>query len=113
MIRNTFSKESGVVLGGAQQLGSAIRYARKRRRMTLQDLCNRTGMSYQTARRLEKGDPVVGLGMVISALWVLGLWPKVLESVSPDVDMTGMQEDLNRLPKRVRASRKLSHDFNF
>ena len=113
MIRNTFGKDSEVVLGGAKQLGSAIRYARKRRRMTLQELCNRTGMSYQTARRLEMGDPVVGIGMVISALWVLGLWPKVLESVSPDADMTGIQEDLNRLPKRVRASRKQAHDFNF
>ena len=55
------------------QLGSNIKLARKRRKITLEDMAQRTSSSVSTISRLESGDPKVALETFLRALEVLGL----------------------------------------
>ena len=95
-----------------RKLGADIAIARKRRRIALVDMAKRMMVSLETVQRLEKGDPAVGIGIVATALWVLGLHGRIGELITPEKDIVGLQEDLRRLPgaKRRRSSGKSYHD---
>lgn len=92
-------------------LGGQIQLARKRRNWTIADLAGKMGVSSPTVIALEKGLPTVGLGIVFSSLWILGLEKEISRFSSID-DKAG-QELLNRrLPKKIRHSTKgLNNDF--
>ncbi len=54
-------------------LGKLIRLARKERRLTAQELAERTGISRSTLQRIEKGDPKVELGITFEAATLVGV----------------------------------------
>jgi len=56
-----------------ERLGERLRLARKRRRISAVLMAQRVGVSRDTLHRIEKGDPVVGLGTYLRVLRVLGL----------------------------------------
>jgi transcriptional regulator with XRE-family HTH domain len=82
-------------------LGRDVATARRRRQIPQQLLADRMLVSRQTVQRLEAGDPSVGLGVLASALFVLGLTSRLEAFLAPDTDASGMHEQLARLPKRV------------
>jgi len=84
------------------RLGRDIRIARKRRRMTLDDMASRMFITRKTLSRLESGDPGVSIGVLASALWVLGFEKDLLEIACPEKDTVGIHRELQRLPSRVR-----------
>jgi len=87
------------------KLGEHIRVARKRREMTLDDMASRMYVTRKTLARLENGDSGVSLGVMASALWVLGLEKDLKEIAIPENDKVGNYRELQRLPKRVRSSK--------
>ena len=94
------------------QLGTHIRIARKRREMTLETLAAQMFVTRKTLSRLEKGDPGVSLGVLASALWVLGFEKDLLEIAHPEKDRVGIYRDRQRLSERVRPS-KTRQDLDF
>ena len=56
-----------------KELGERIRFARKRRTITMETMAARMFVTRNTLTRLENGDPTIGFHVVASALWVLGL----------------------------------------
>lgn len=58
-----------------RKLGLAVRAARLGRNEPQTSLARRLGVSLNTLRATERGDPGVGAGVLISALWALGLGP--------------------------------------
>lgn len=54
-------------------LGERMRLARLRRRITAELFSERLGVSRETLRRLENGDPTIAMGTYMRALRVLGL----------------------------------------
>lgn len=54
-------------------LGAAIREARRKRDMNQTDLATRLEVNRESVSRLEKGDPGITLGIVLRALNILGL----------------------------------------
>jgi len=94
-----------------KDLGNEVRLARKRRRWTIAELASKMGVSAPTVIGVEQGQPTVGMGILFSALWILGL-EKELFTLSHPEDRVG-QELVNRqLPKKIRhSSRKISNDF--
>ena len=56
-----------------QKLGHDLPLARKRRRTSLRDMAERMMVNLKTVQRMEEGDPAVGIGIIASALWVLGM----------------------------------------
>ncbi len=93
-----------------QKLGESIRIARKRRAWTIADLASKMDVSAPTVMALEKGHSTVSLGVLCSALWMLGLDQELQKLASPQ-DLKGIDIANSRLPKRVRPTRKLDNDF--
>lgn len=92
-------------------LGHDIAVARKRRRVPQQLLADRMLISRQTVQRLEAGDPTVSLGVLASALFILGFTPRLETLLAPESDAIGISEDLTRLPRRTHAPSDDDLDF--
>ena len=56
-----------------RDLGDRLRLARKRRRLPMQAVSARAGISRQTLYNVENGDPSVTMGTYLRVLAVLGL----------------------------------------
>ncbi|MFN5609134.1 MAG: helix-turn-helix domain-containing protein [Holosporales bacterium] len=95
------------------ELGAGIAIARKRRRITLKQMAERMMVSLDTVQRLEKGDSGVGIGIVATALWVLGLQDRLQGLTDPARDHVALAQDLQRLPKAVHAPKRSAEEFDF
>lgn len=85
--------------------GAIIKKQRLVQRIQARDLCKRMRISDATLRRIEKGDPRVGIATYFSALYVLG----ILDRLAPVLDDSLEIESLN---SRVRAT-ALENDNDF
>lgn len=94
-------------------LAQDIATARKRRRIPQRLLAQRMMVSLDTVQRLERGDAGVGLGVLATALWALGLVARLAAVASPDEDTVGKGEELKRLPQRARLPRGAKSDLDF
>ena len=74
-------------------------------------MAERMLVSVQTLQRLEAGDPTIGLAVLASALFVLGMTARLATLVAPDSDQAGISEDLARLPKTTHAPTADELDF--
>lgn len=90
------------VKSALSQLGRDIQTARKRRRMSVADFCNRIGVSDKTLAKLERGDGGVRLETFAMALLALGMLDRLVEIADPSSDSTGMGLDREKLPERIR-----------
>lgn len=93
-------------------LGHDISIARRRRRIPQRLMAERMMVSLYTVQRLEKGDTGVSIGVVATALWILGLTERLAELASPDADTVGKTEELKRLPRNARLPAP-KHDLDF
>ncbi|GAB3646957.1 hypothetical protein GCM10028791_08060 [Echinicola sediminis] len=66
-------------------LGENIKLARLRRKLTMQQVAERAGISRPTLSSLENGSPAVSLGIVLQVLLVLGLEKDLLSIANDDV----------------------------
>lgn len=93
------------------QLGEQIRMARKRRQWTIAELAKKIGVSSPTLMALEKGEPTVSVGVLVSTLWTLGLETELRNLANPN-DIEGIKLMNTRLPKKIRTSKRtLDNDF--
>jgi transcriptional regulator with XRE-family HTH domain len=69
------------VLEKLRSWSQVIRAERVAQRMTAEALCARAGVSRSSLRRVEQGDPTVGINVYLSALLILGK----LMALCPDV----------------------------
>jgi hypothetical protein len=51
---------------------------------------------------LERGDPTVALGTLVTAAFVLNLHDRLANLAAPASDELGLSLDERRLPKRIR-----------
>src|SRR3954471_2401926 len=84
-------------------LGKDIATARTRRRIPQRLFAERMMVTPQTVQRLEHGDPGVSMGVLATALWVLGLTDELMDVASPARDLVGTAEEIGRQPRRIRA----------
>ncbi|MBF0305543.1 MAG: helix-turn-helix transcriptional regulator [Alphaproteobacteria bacterium] len=85
-------------------LGADLRLARKRRRISLTAMAERLMVSPPTLRKLERGDPTVSLGVMVTALWALGLGRGLAMLAAPETDALGLRAELrHRSGKRKGA----------
>jgi transcriptional regulator with XRE-family HTH domain len=88
------------------RLGQAVSMARRRRRLTQQDLAERIGASANTVRRMEAGFPGTALVHVARALQVFGELDKLDQLLETPQDTIGLTLMDEQLPQRVRKPRK-------
>lgn len=95
----------------AELLGTQIRIGRLERRWTIQELAERVGVSVVTLRKIERGDPSVGLGVSFEAATLTGV-PLFYEERSRLATELGRAADrLAVLPSRARRPREIDDDF--
>lgn len=90
-----------------RRLGEHLALARLRRQESQRDWAQRLGISVPTLIRLEQGDPGVSLGILATALWMLGRVQGLPELVDPQHDRGALELDVRQaLQRRAARSRK-------
>lgn len=91
-----------------EKVGADLAVARLRRGESLKTWSRRLGITVPTLQRLEAGDPGVGIGIVASALWLLGLDARLADLASPEHDKGAIELDVREAValgrERARAS---------
>jgi transcriptional regulator with XRE-family HTH domain len=95
----------------AQLLGARVREARIGRRLSLIDLAGRVGVSENTMRKIERGDPTVGLGVTFEAATLVGV--PLFDEDAPRVEreLRRVNDRLILLPKAVRKVEPVNANF--
>jgi transcriptional regulator with XRE-family HTH domain len=88
-----------------KKFGADIRIARLKRGFTVNMMAERIGIHRTTYAKIEKGDPMVGVGLYAAALFVLGFGTPLGALVDQRSDDTGLLLNLELLPKRIRPKK--------
>lgn len=88
------------------KLGADIKAARVRRRITMTLMAERAFVARSTLQKVEQGDPGVSLGVYATVLFILGLSEGIADLADVGTDNVGLQLDEERLPQRVRATKR-------
>ena len=93
-------------------LGKQIKLARKARRMTELELAERVGVARSTLQRIEKGDGLVEIGLVLEAATIAGVPLFVPEATSLRPELARLDDKLTLLPRAVRKPQgRVDNDF--
>ncbi|HVV85597.1 MAG TPA: helix-turn-helix domain-containing protein [Kofleriaceae bacterium] len=85
------------------KLGADLSLARRRRRISVQAMAERTFTSRATIARVERGDPRVSMAIYASVLFVVGMIENLLDIAEPSLDEQAGELDVARIPLRVRG----------
>lgn len=94
-----------------EELGRNLKTARLLRKLTLQEVADKIGVSRNLVAAAEKGSLSSSISLYISLLWVYDLQNSVSELATPLKDDVGLALNQLRLPKRSRARKELDNDF--
>lgn len=90
------------------QLGADLAVARLRRKESLKTWAKRIGVSVPTLLRLESGEPTVSLGVLATALWLIGRDGALASLATPKEDRGALELDVRAAETlgqaRVRAT---------
>ena len=81
-------------------LGEHLAIARVRRKQSQRAWAQRLGVSVPTLIRLERGDPGCGIGLLTTALWLLGRVQALPELAAPVHDRGALEGDVRAAIKR-------------
>jgi transcriptional regulator with XRE-family HTH domain len=95
----------------AASLGLRIRGARQARRLRLEDVADKTGLSRKTVEAVERGEPSTSLGAYLAVLGSMGLARELDLLADPGLDREGLALSFSVAEKRVRLPRKIDNDF--
>ena len=91
-----------------KNLGESLKKARLRRRLAMEIVADRAGISRETLAKIQAGDPGVSMGNYASVIFALGFGTGWMELADLLNDQVGQMLDEERLPQRVRAIRTTS-----
>lgn len=83
-----------------KELGENLAIARVRRRESQRVWAKRLGVSVPTVIRLERGDPGVAIGIVATALWIVGRLTALAAIADPASDHGALEMDVRDAAKR-------------
>jgi hypothetical protein len=79
-----------------EQLGADLAVARLRRKESLKTWARRIGVSVPTLLRLEAGEPGVSLGVLATALWLIGRDATLATLATPKEDRGALELDVRQ-----------------
>ena len=85
-----------------RKLGRDLALARRKRGISTADMAGRLFVSRDTLWRLERGDPTVSLGTLVTATFVLQLHDRLANLAASATDGLALSLDERRLPQRIR-----------
>lgn len=90
-------------LAAMAQLGADLAVARLRRKESLKTWAKRMGVSVPTLMRLEAGEPSVSLGVLATALWLIGRDGALATLATPREDRGALELDVREAQNLGRA----------
>lgn len=93
------------------RLGRNIRTARLRRRLSMEELAERIGISRYVMADVENGKPTTAVAAYIGALWALGLHRDIRALADPDGDEEGKILERARSPRTAPKRKIIDDDF--
>lgn len=94
-----------------KQLGSNLRTARLRRRLTLENVSQKIGVQRQTVSDAEKGKPSTSIAVYMALLWTYDLIGQMEDVAHPLNDAEGQALAASRDPVRTRQKKDIDNDF--
>jgi transcriptional regulator with XRE-family HTH domain len=91
--------------------GSRIRVARQARRLRLEDVAEKTGLSRKTIEAVERGELSTSIGAFVAVLVSMNLADALALVADPGLDREGLALIYSTTEKRVRLSAKVDNDF--
>jgi transcriptional regulator with XRE-family HTH domain len=95
-------------LAALEQLGADLAVARLRRKESLKNWAKRLGVSVPTLLRLEAGEPSVSVGVLATALWLIGRDAALGGLATPKEDRGALELDVRQAEtlgkERARAT---------
>ena len=88
-----------------RKLGRDLALARRKRGISTSDMAARLFVSRDTLWRLERGDPSVALGTLVTATFILKLHDRLANLAAPASDELALSLDERRLPQRIHRPR--------
>jgi hypothetical protein len=88
------------------KLGSDVREARLRRSLPADVIASRAFTTRPTLRRIEAGDPGVGIGIYAAVLQAMGMLDGLGMLADPASDKSGLLLSAEALPERARIKRR-------
>ena len=88
-----------------RKLGRDLAVARRKRGISTSDMAARLFVGRNTLWRLERGDPTVAIGTLVTAAFVLNLHDRLANLATPASDEIALGLDEQRLPKRIRRKK--------
>lgn len=102
---------SPATVDAARILGVEVARARRERRLTINELAERAGVSRITVRAVEAGQPTVAIGTVFELATILGVDLFGVEQSQLPALLARGRERLTLLPTRVRELAPPDDDF--
>lgn len=88
-----------------RKLGEDLKEARIRRRITMDVMCKRAGISRPTLMKIESGDAAASIGVYAKVLFILSLLDNFENIADIRNDKVGIIIESEELPKRVRSKK--------
>lgn len=85
------------------KLGADLAVARLRRRESLRSWAKRLGVSVRTLQRLEAGEGEVSIGIVATALWLIGRDGQLAGLAAPEEDGGALEGSVQEAVRLGRA----------
>jgi transcriptional regulator with XRE-family HTH domain len=101
---------SGYTLEAVNLMGKLVRLGRTQRKLTVQDLADRVGISRGLLQRIEKGDPKCEMGTVFEVAALVGVKLFDADSSALSSHIERIEDKLALLPKAVHKRRKVVDD---
>jgi transcriptional regulator with XRE-family HTH domain len=102
---------SAATVEATRLLGARIQLARKERRWTLRELADRVGVTEVTMRKIERGDPGVGLGLAFEAATVTAVPLFHADRTRRSLEAGRVDDRLAVLPRLIRKPPQVDDDF--
>lgn len=91
-----------------EKLGADLAVARLRRNESLKTWAGRIGVSISTLQRLEAGDPGIAMGIVATALWLIGRDGALADLATPEKDLGALELDVREAVELGKARARAS-----
>lgn len=88
-----------------QKLGEDIKEARIRRRISIQLMAERAGISRPTLKKVEDGDATTSMGIYAKVLFIMSLEKNLADLADIRNDKVGLILASQALPKRARSKK--------
>lgn len=89
-----------------KKLGSDIKEARIRRKISMEIMAERAGITRPTLTKVEQGDATTSMGIYAKVIFVLGLEDNLADIADIRNDKVGIMIESKELPKRAMKGYK-------